>query len=95
MGIALIGIQFGVAELILGGASSGPTYRVGGIELTTMYSPIIIGLAVLTSWTTLLVGCRWRAERSWIDRIGRMLGVYWIATGLAMLEIIQLKFALN
>jgi len=36
------------------------------------------GLAVLVAWMTLLVGRRWRAEPSWVDRLGRTLGVFWI-----------------
>jgi hypothetical protein len=42
---------------------------------------LFIGLAVSTSWMTLLVGRRWRAEASWVDRLGRALGVGWIALG--------------
>lgn len=34
---------------------------------------------VIGSWLILALGGRWRAERSWIDRIGRVLGLYWIA----------------
>ena len=45
--------------------------------------PAALGLAVLAAWTTLLLGRRWRAEPSWIDRMGRMLGVAWIVLGLA------------
>jgi len=40
------------------------------------------GLAVLVSWMTLLVGRRWRAESSWVDRFGRAVGVFWIVVGL-------------
>jgi len=40
--------------------------------------PALTGFAVLGSWATLLVGRRWRAEPSWIDRAGRVLGLYWI-----------------
>ncbi len=42
------------------------------------------GLAVSESWMTLLVGRRWRAESSWVDRLGRAIGVCWIVAGLAM-----------
>ena len=44
--------------------------------------PTYPGLAVLVSWMTLLVGRRWRAEPSWVDRLGRAAGVFWIAAGL-------------
>ena len=36
------------------------------------------GLAVAAVWMTLLLTGRWRAEPSWIDRAGRILGVLWI-----------------
>ncbi len=35
-------------------------------------------LAVAVSWALLLVGGQWRAEPSWIDRMGRVLGTYYI-----------------
>lgn len=38
-----------------------------------------VGFAVVTNWLVLALGGRWRAERSWVDRLGRALGVYWIA----------------
>jgi hypothetical protein len=41
--------------------------------------PGLIGSAVLGAWTTLILGRRFRAEPSWIDRAGRCLGAYWIA----------------
>lgn len=36
------------------------------------------GFAVLVSWTILVIGRQWRVERSWVDRIGRFIGVCWI-----------------
>ena len=38
-----------------------------------------IGVAVASSWIVLLASGRWRPERSWIDRAGRVLGWFWIA----------------
>ena len=38
------------------------------------------GSAVVGAWTTLLLSSCWRPENSWIDRAGRVLGVYWIGT---------------
>jgi hypothetical protein len=42
------------------------------------------GVAALASWVTLLLGRRWRAERSWIDRCGCVLGAYWVAVTVAL-----------
>jgi hypothetical protein len=55
------------------------------LELTTPLTPLFVGLAVSTSWMTLLVGRRWRPEASWVDRLGRALGIGWIATGFVVL----------
>ena len=38
----------------------------------------IIGGVVLGAWGALAASRRWRAERSWIDRLGRVLAVIWI-----------------
>jgi hypothetical protein len=39
----------------------------------------MIGAAVAASWLLLFVSGQWRPERSWIDRLGRVIGWYWIA----------------
>ncbi len=58
-------------------------FFVGDIELSlVVLGPSLAGAAVLGSWTTLILGRRWRAEASWPDRLGRALGAYWIAMGL-------------
>ena len=44
---------------------------------------VIVGLAVVASWMTLMLGRRWRAEPSWIDRFGRIMGLFWIVAGMA------------
>jgi hypothetical protein len=36
------------------------------------------GYAVSATWLMLALGSRWRPESSWIDRIGRAIGVFWI-----------------
>ena len=39
-----------------------------------------IGAAIGVAWLGLLVGRRWRSEKGWIDRWGRVLGVIWIGS---------------
>src|SRR5262249_47713197 len=39
---------------------------------------MIVGAAVLGAWATLLASGRWRCEASWIERLGRVLGCFWI-----------------
>ena len=36
--------------------------------------------AILIIWSSLLLTRKWRPEPSWIDRLGRLLAVLWIAT---------------
>jgi hypothetical protein len=40
------------------------------------------GFAVLIAWATLAISGRWRAEPSWLDRLGRLVGLAWIALAL-------------
>ena len=44
-------------------------------------APMPVGWSVLISWTSLLAGRRWRAEATWVDRLGRAAGLCWIVTG--------------
>lgn len=37
-----------------------------------------VGIAVAVTWIILVLGRWWRPEPSWIDRAGRLLGLYWI-----------------
>jgi hypothetical protein len=36
------------------------------------------GYAVAAAWLTLMIGRRWRPEPSWVDRSGRVIGVFWL-----------------
>jgi hypothetical protein len=72
----LTGLLFLVAyalERSLAPAPQAPFYF-------TMLAPGQIGAGVLCSWLMLALSGRWRPEPSWIDRLGRALGVYWILT---------------
>jgi hypothetical protein len=33
---------------------------------------------VATAWLMLALSGRWRSEPSWIDRLGRIIGVFWV-----------------
>jgi hypothetical protein len=44
--------------------------------------PLPLAAAVAATWSLLLFERRWRPEPSWIDRLGRCLGTYWLAAGL-------------
>ena len=46
--------------------------------------PLPLAAAVAGTWSLLILGRRWRPERSWIDRLGRCLAVYWLGAGLVV-----------
>jgi hypothetical protein len=53
-----------------------PGFPFGGRVLTVLGDRI--GFAVAGVWLALLLVGRWKAEPSWIDRLGRALGCLWI-----------------
>jgi len=42
--------------------------------------PSDIGCAIVAAWTIQAMSGRWRPSRDWNDRLGRILGYFWIAT---------------
>jgi hypothetical protein len=67
-GVAFLGVGRGILD--------------GFPEMVFLLPPPFFGLAVLASWVTLVVGRRWRPEPSWVDRLGRALGLLWIMLAL-------------
>jgi hypothetical protein len=53
-----------------------------GIQMAAFSSPC--GFTVAAIWSLLALSGRWRPERSWIDRLGRLLGVAWIGCAVAV-----------
>jgi hypothetical protein len=49
-----------------------------------MFGTLQAGAAVFWTWVAMALSRRWRAERSWTDRLGRLLGLLWMV--LASLE---------
>lgn len=41
--------------------------------------PLVPGASVLPAWSALALARRWDPEASWVDRAGRLVGVFWIA----------------
>ena len=39
-----------------------------------------MGLGVLVAWLMLVLNKTWRPEPSWVDRMGRVVGAFWVAT---------------
>jgi hypothetical protein len=87
-GLALVGIGL----LISGVALAAGIEDAGRWMLeSSFFLPMFLGMAVVTSWMTLLFGRRWRAERSWVDRFGRAIGCYWVVTGLLMICMVAIQ----
>jgi hypothetical protein len=55
---------------------SHPTHQLSPFDNAPLEE--LIGAAVLGAWSALAAIRRWRAEPSWIDRLGQLLGVFWI-----------------
>jgi hypothetical protein len=49
------------------------------LEAFPFYTAPLVGIAVLVAWLVLLANGRFRPEPDWVDRAGRVLGVYWMA----------------
>ena len=41
-------------------------------------NPLLIAPLIIVGWATLALSGGWSADRSWLDRSGRCLGVFWI-----------------
>jgi hypothetical protein len=85
--LAAFGVVIGCIMLVRRGAFDASMV----VEGTLMLTPMFLGLAVAASWMTLLVGRRWRAERSWVDRAGRALGCFHIVAGLLMIYLLAMQ----
>jgi hypothetical protein len=46
--------------------------------------PIPPAIAVGSVWTVLALDRRWRPESWWLDRLGRIVGAYWLADALGV-----------
>jgi hypothetical protein len=49
-------------------------------KIGVRFSPAVVGGAVGAAWFALAVVRGWSAERSWVDRAGRILGSAWLVT---------------
>lgn len=75
------------AALVLGAGLVGCTLwgdDPGGFAevVIVMGVPIMAGSAVTAVWILSLLAGRFRAAPDWIDRLGRLMGFYWIASTL-------------
>jgi hypothetical protein len=71
----LIGLVLGIPRAYMKGFLPGAWWLFG-----SYITPVFLWVA--GAWLTLAIGGWWRSEPSWVDRLGRVLGLGWI---LAML----------
>jgi hypothetical protein len=59
--------------------------------MVALFPPLyLFGFVVVAVWIALWISGVWRAERSWIDRVGRALGAYWVANSVLTVVIFYL-----
>jgi hypothetical protein len=86
----LVACAAAIAVGTLLGVFEATAYSIEGfLGLANLYENLISifrynGISVCIGWLVLAVCGAWRPERSWIDRLGRGLGVLWIATSLTV-----------
>ena len=49
----------------------------------TVLGSVLAGFAVVVAWATMILVGRWRPEPTWLDRLGRLVGVAWMGMALA------------
>jgi len=68
----------------------GPTSNLDMITyytVTTGLAAQLGGLSVAAAWSVLGLGSRFRPEASWVDRLGRLMGLFWIASSVVMFDV--------
>jgi hypothetical protein len=61
-------------------------------QVITIASQVLVICAAPLAWVILIATRRWNPEPSWIDRLGRILGVLWMACLPAHLVLIRLPY---
>ena len=81
--LAWVGLSAG---LIFGLVSAFPAWRFDGLsfvqEFIVAHVFPLVGVAVASTWSQLLLARRWTRPADWIDRAGRVVGILWIIIGL-------------
>jgi hypothetical protein len=67
--------RYAMAAISIPFAPQGARMLLYGAVIGSSYLP---GPAVGAVWLNLVLGRRWRPDPSWIDRAGRVVGVFWM-----------------
>jgi hypothetical protein len=76
-----LGETLAVMRLVHGRVTSPPFAWCFHFVVEELFA--YLGLAVSAAWLGQALSGRWRPVPDWIDRLGRLLGAYWIVVGLA------------
>jgi hypothetical protein len=80
---SIVGAVFALLSGCIIAVSGGDGFSHGlAGAIIVIVLPVFVAPAVIFTWMTLAARGRWRAERSWIDRFGRAVGIYWIVAAL-------------
>jgi len=79
---AVVAWMLALPRVLLRLSGSPESAGVEILEMNLGIFSVLAGFGVATWWGMLLLSRRWRSEPSWIDRLGRLVGVGWIVLGL-------------
>ncbi|OJW22268.1 MAG: hypothetical protein BGO49_07225 [Planctomycetales bacterium 71-10] len=66
------------------GATTNCLSRIILVPIESGHAPAI-ATAVIATWAMLAVGGRWRPRPTWLDRVGRLIGLAWLAVASTLL----------
>ena len=61
-----------------------PPVQFWQVMMSHVLTPMPLAATVAATWSLLLLERRWLARPDWVDRAGRIAGVYWLAAGLTI-----------
>lgn len=79
LAMSYVGTLYGTVRFV---ATKDPELTAGDAAFALMCLTIFVGFSIIAAWTTLLAAGLWRTDPTWIDRLGRIVAVVWIAAGL-------------
>ncbi len=74
----------GLCAVAIAAPKRSTAYDVFTAAVLRVVEPLPLAAAVFGVWAVLFFDRRWRPEPTWIDRLGRFLGLYWLAAGLIL-----------
>ena len=79
-----ISVSFWIHVVITSNVGAGWAGRPWDLIPAQITDPSPAAVAVGSAWAVLALDRRWRPESSWLDRLGRILGAYWLADAVGL-----------